>query len=53
MTYSPQLASKRAFRRFKRKFHSEAFNGLGLGLVAFVRYWFAIKRMRKQNAKEV
>ncbi len=51
MSYTPQNASKRAFRRFKRKFHSEAFNGLGL--LRFIRYWFAIRRMKKERAGTV
>jgi hypothetical protein len=47
MTYTQQNASKRAFRRFKRKFQSEAFNGIGL--LRFVRYWFAIRRVLREK----
>jgi hypothetical protein len=51
MSYTPQNASKRAYRRFKRKFHNDTF--AGIGLVRFVLYWFAIRRMKKDRAGTV
>jgi hypothetical protein len=45
--YGDRLASKRAFCRFKRKFQSEAFNGLGL--FRFITYWFAIRRVLREK----
>jgi hypothetical protein len=43
--------SNRHYRRFKRKFQSEAFNGLGL--FRYIRYWFAIRRMKRDRAGTV
>lgn len=46
-SHTAQNAAKRVFRRFKRKFQSEAFNGLGL--FRFITYWFAIRRVLREK----
>lgn len=45
MAYTQQNASKRDYRRFKRKFHNDVF--AGMGMFRFFSYWFSIRRAVK------
>lgn len=47
MAYTPERASLRAYKRLKRKFQSEVFNGLGF--FRFVAYWFTIRRAKARR----